>query len=178
VDISLLQRIFLVLFLGISGALIANRLRLPSAFFLGPIIAIGLYQVFVGALPENSSLIRVIVQIAVGIMLGSNFSELTSTTLKRIIKPGIIIGIFMLGGGLLIGTVMSKLFPNLELMTYILGTTPGGQSEMVLIAEDMGISTETVLVLQLVRSQFVVVFLIPFLLSIVQKRMSKDPSCN
>ncbi|MFZ7104078.1 MAG: AbrB family transcriptional regulator [Peptococcaceae bacterium] len=169
----LLGRVVLVILIGSLGAFVAHKIKLPSAFFLGPIIFIASYQIFLGNLVGRSQLVRIVIQIAVGIVLGANFSRLTGPTLKRIIKPAVLIGIFMLAGGILIGTVMTKLFPHLDFVACILGTTPGGQSEMLLIAEDMGVSTEIVLVLQLIRSQFVIIVLIPILRFAAERKMLK-----
>ncbi|KJS87420.1 MAG: hypothetical protein JM58_04370 [Peptococcaceae bacterium BICA1-8] len=146
--------------LGGIGAFVAKKIRLPSSFFLGPIITIGLVQIFIGEISGRPNWFRIFIQIAVGIVIGTNFSKFSLAILKSLLKPALLIGILMSGGGLFIGFLI-HIYSGLDIVTSFMGSIPGGQGEMAILAESVNAQTEMVILFQLIRNQFTLIFLLP-----------------
>lgn len=155
-----LLHLLMVLAVGTAGALIALRLKLPAAVFIGPILFVGAYQVAFGRLMDKPPWLQLLIQISVGFVLGTNFTRESFDSLKKAILPTLTVCLLMLGGGILIGTIL-HLFTRWPMVTAILSTAPGGQAEMALLADIVGADTEKVIVLQLLRNQLVLLIMLP-----------------
>jgi len=165
-------KLIVTFLLGGMGAAIALKVRLPSAYLLGPILMVSAYQVFVNDLIDKPGWLRLIIQIAAGIVIGTNFAEVSIQMLKKLIKPALSVALIMVIGGLTVGTILNKI-TGIEIITSILSTTPGGQGEMILLAEGAGAYTEKVLILQLLRSQTVLLVMLPICKVVLHMRGSK-----
>ncbi|MEL7565308.1 MAG: AbrB family transcriptional regulator [Dehalobacterium sp.] len=159
-DTLFVLRLALTLFLAGIGAWVALKIKIPAGVFLGPIIVIGTYQVFAGTLMERPVWLRTMVQIAVGIVLGTSFAKVHLGELKKLIKPTLTVCAMMLGGGLAIALILGCT-TGWDYKTVILATTPGGQGEMAILSDSVGAATEKVIILQLVRNQLVMLFMLP-----------------
>lgn len=165
-------KLSLTFLLGGIGAFIALKLRLPSAYLLGPIIMISIYQVFINDLIDKPGWLRLIIQIAAGIVIGTNFAKVSIEALKKLVKPALTVAFIMVIGGLTVGTILNKI-TGIDIITSILSTTPGGQGEMILLAEGAGAYTEKVLILQLLRNQTVLLIMLPICKAILNWKGSK-----
>ncbi len=152
----------IALAIGAVGAVIAIKFKFPAAPFLGPVLLLGAYQVLFGSLASRPMWFRFGVQIAVGIILGVSFADISISTLKGLLKPALTICFIMVGGGLVGGFIIYR-YTGWDIATSILSVAPGGQAEMVLFAESVGATTEKVLVLQFLRSQLVMLVMLPLL---------------
>ncbi|ATW26121.1 AbrB family transcriptional regulator [Candidatus Formimonas warabiya] len=159
-DTQFALRLALTLLLGGIGAWVAMKIKIPAGVFLGPILIIGAYQVFYGPLMDRPVWLRTMVQIAVGIVLGTSFAKVHLDGLKKLIKPTVTVCALMLGGGLLIALILG-ITTDWDYKTVILATTPGGQGEMAILSDSVGAATEKVIILQLVRNQLVMLLMLP-----------------
>lgn len=142
--------------IGLAGALIGVKLRLPAGALVGSMVAVGLVNVW-GAIPIPAppAGIRFAMQVVLGILLGTKLTADTLLALKDVAtSPALTV--IAVGTGVLSGYLISR-WLGIERLTAILGTAPGGISDMSLIALDMGAQTSTVVVMHLARLISVVV---------------------
>jgi hypothetical protein len=159
-DMQAVNNILIVILLGAIGGGAGLLTRSVALVFIGPIILIGAYQIYIGSLYGVPSWARLVIQIAAGFVLGANFAQISVVTMKNVIKPAIAVAAIMLAGGVAIGyTIFS--FTDWDLKTCILATTFGGQTEMLLIAEGAGAKTEKVIILQFIRNQAALLLMFP-----------------
>lgn len=128
-----LNEIFILLVVGISGAMIAKKINMPAAFLIGPMLASVLaFSLGIVHSKPPDELLK-FVQIVIGTSIGFTFrgvkvQEIIKTligTLAHFILLGIITAIFVLIVHFTLG------FPTLSIM---LAFMPGGQTESNLIA--------------------------------------------
>lgn len=163
-----LIKLLTALSIGCLGAYIGYKIKLPVWAFLGALLAVALFQITFGAIMERPSWLRLIVQIAVGIMVGTNFEKITVKELKALIIIALTIGIILVCGGVLVGCAL-KTYSGWDLITCLLSTMPGGQTEMAIFSDSMQAQTEKVIILQLARSQLVLIVLFPLVRAFVKK---------
>ncbi|KJS23646.1 MAG: hypothetical protein VR72_00630 [Clostridiaceae bacterium BRH_c20a] len=171
-SLDYLLKLIVTFLLGEMGALIALKLRFPSAYLLGPILMVSTYQVFINDLVDKPGWLRLIIQIAAGVVIGTSFAKVSIETFKRLMRPALAVALIMVIGGLTVATILNKI-TGIEIITSILSTTPGGQGEMILLAEGAGAYTEKVLILQLLRNQMVLLIMLPLSKTILNLKRSK-----
>lgn len=152
--------LFMLLSLGVIGAFVALKLRFPTAEFLGPILFVGTYQVTFGSIMDKPYWLRLVVQIAVGIVLGTKLTKSFFSNFKKLIKPTLMVSSILVSGAVLLGMLLQT-FTGWDLITCIIATSPGGQGEMALLSDSVGAETEKVIILQLIRNQMALVVLLP-----------------
>ncbi|MDF2891457.1 MAG: AbrB family transcriptional regulator [Clostridia bacterium] len=167
-------RIGLLLSLGGLGALLAVKLKLPTGVFLGPIVLVAAYQIAFGTIMEKPSWFRLIVQIVIGIVLGTSVTKAFFHSFKKIIKPTIMVCSALISGGFLMAVLIHRL-TGWDIHTCILATAPGGQAEIIMLADSIGAETEKVIALQLVRNQLVVIGLLPLAKYFMKYREKEIP---
>jgi membrane AbrB-like protein len=159
-NIDYILNLILLLCIGGAGAVVGHRLKVPAGVFIGSIISVGAYQVIFGTIMGKPHWIRLIAQIAVGLVLGTKFTQSFLLDFKRLIKPIIVACVTLICTSVLLGILLSYM-TGLDLATSILSTAPGGQAEMAVFSDSIGAQTEKVIVLQLVRNQLVLIGIMP-----------------
>ncbi len=158
----------LTLVIGIAGAGIGIVIGIPAGALVGSTIAVALFNVFgnmdVITFPSE---IRFIFQLGLGILLGSKFTPDILYYLKEIWQPALVSAAIAIITGLLSGILISK-FLGVEELTAFLATSPGGLSDMSLIALDMGAKTSVVLVIHLTRL-IGVILIVPFVVRLIER---------
>ena len=168
-----IQLFILLLSVGGVGALIGYKLKIPAGIFIGTIIFVGAYQIYFGTIMEKPSWMRLVVQIAIGLVLGTRFTEAILLDFKKLIKPIIIACSTLIISAIVIGISLSYL-TGWDLLTSILATAPGGQAEMAILSDSIGAQTEKVIILQLVRNQLVLVAMMPFAKVLIKHKKKKE----
>ncbi|HBH12926.1 MAG: Putative membrane protein [Clostridiales bacterium 38_11] len=159
-NIGYIQQFFLLMVVGGLGAFIGHRLRIPAGIFIGAIISVGVFQVFFGTIMAKPSWMKLIMQIAVGLVLGTRFTAEVLIDFKKMVKPVLISCVSLIFFAIMIGYFLSYI-TGWDLLTSILSTAPGGQTEMAILSDSVGADTEKIIILQLVRSQLVLVVMMP-----------------
>ena len=164
-------RLFITLLVGSAGGLSAYKLRLPSGPLLGSMLAVGIYNClgFEAFMPAQ---MRVGVQIVIGCILGLRLTRDTFVQLKIIIKPLLVIVVLLMASGLATGFVLYK-FCNLDVYTAFLSSTPGGMTELSLLAATIGGDGPKVALLHTVRA-ITVVTVTPMMLHVMDKLLQKN----
>lgn len=119
--------------LGIIGSFLGRKARLPAAPVLGTLIFLTILRLSGLPLPDLPEGSVLIIQIALGLMVGARFNEETSQPLKGITKPAFIVSFWALSLAFVSGFIITSL-TGLDLNTAILSSSVGGLPEMTVLA--------------------------------------------
>lgn len=137
----------------LTAALIAGwglmKLKVPGGMMVGAAIGAGILSLSlgIGPLPPQT---KTIAQIVVGAFIGSGINREELSQMKRVIKPALIIIFGLLSLNILSGFLIHTL-SGMDLLTAFMCTTPGGISDMPIVAAEMGADASKVLVMQFIR---------------------------
>lgn len=133
------------------GGFVGVKLRIPAGALVGAAIAVGGASVLqTYELPPIPSQTRFVLQVGLGILLGATLDRETVLAMRELWRPALMCAAIAVGTGVLSGLAISKLL-GMEPLTALLGTAPGGLSDISLIALDMGAQGSTVLIMHLTR---------------------------
>ncbi len=137
------------LLVALAVGMLLKRLRVPGGLMVGAVVgACVLNLVFgVARMPPFS---KTAAQVIAGAFVGSGVSRGDLRQMKTIFWPTVIVVLGLLTANILSGFLIALLSP-LDLLTAFLCTTPGGISDVPIIAADMGADAAKVLVMQFVR---------------------------
>ena len=129
--------------------LIFSKLHVPGGMMIGAVIGACATNLVLGN-AQMPSFFKIAAQIVAGAFVGAGVSRSEMGEMRKTIKPAaiVILGLFTLNviSGLLIYKTSS-----IDLLTALLCTTPGGISDIPIVAADMGADASKVLVMQFVR---------------------------
>lgn len=145
-----LTRFLITLIVGLAGAYLALKLKIPAGGILGSLFAVVAFNLISGGQAFFYPRVKQIVQLLVGVFAGAKIGKTELKELKKVPQPLVaIIGITLLYNilfGLLIGFVT-----NTDQLTALYITAPGGLSDMALIAETAGVNNTSMTMVQLLR---------------------------
>ncbi|MDX2271449.1 MAG: AbrB family transcriptional regulator [Cyanobacteriota bacterium] len=143
--------------IGLAGAWVGIQFKVPAGALVGSMLAVGLVNACGAiAVPNPPSQVRLIMQVVLGITLGSRLTAEVLVGMKDLWRPALLCTGIAVGTGVLSAYLISR-WLGVERMTALLGTAPGGITDMSLIALDMGAQTSTVMVMHLARLISVIV---------------------
>ena len=157
----LIPRLILLLVLGMAGAYLAQRLKIPAGELLAGLVVAGISNptwLQVAQLPTSW---RLFAQLTVGAGIGATVSRDALRSFKPYAPAGLMITAFLIVTGLSLGWVLAQI-SSLDLVTCVVGCAPGGAETMMLLAEDLGADARLVTVMHVTRMIILTVFL-PFL---------------
>jgi membrane AbrB-like protein len=141
----------LLLTLGISaiGGILGIILNVPAGAMVFSMIAAAAFNITTGkgCFPRK---FRFITQSATGALIGSRMTSADIVGLKEILLPALVLTIGMMCLTFIIGYSIYK-FSKFDLITALLASTPGGLTEITMMAEDVGADAPKVAVLHLFR---------------------------
>lgn len=156
------RKLLTTLFISYIGGCLFYWLNIPIPWMLGPLVFVNLFssiwkvKVYWPVKIRNSGLI------VLGYIMGSSF---TMDTLHQIIDqlPAMVIAtIATTLFSLLIGYITHKK-TGIDLATSMLGSTPGGMTQMVILSEEMPDCDTTIVTFMQTIRLLSVVFIVPFL---------------
>lgn len=145
---------FAVILVGVLGGWIASKTRLPAGWLLGALILVGIFSsagVFEGRIPNEA---LAIVQVLVGISLGSRFQRSRLNSIPRALAAGMPVLLVIMAMMALAGFIASSL-TSFSIQTLILCFSIGGMAEMVLTSKALGQNVALVAAFQTVRAVLV-----------------------
>ena len=150
---------------GLGLGLLALGTRIPAAPLVGALLGATL----VSLIPNLPTVhwptgTRTLLEIAVGIVMGSGLTATTLQEMRHLWRPALLITLALLAAGILIGWWSSRLL-GIKLTVGLLGAAPGGLTGMSLAGEELGVGA-TVAVLHTVRLVAVLV-VIPLLVRLL-----------
>ena len=157
----LLRRILPALLLATLAGGVAEQLRIPLPWMIGPLFSIAILRM-AGARLEGPPGGRQLGQWAIGTALGLYF---TPAVLGQLSRNGLAIALMAasaVGIGLL-GAVLLRRWADVSAVTAFFAALPGGASEMVVLAERQGGAVDRVAAAHALRVMLVVT-IVPFVL--------------
>jgi membrane AbrB-like protein len=160
--IEIMLDLAFLFFLGICGWAIFTLLRIPVAALLGTIVMVGSLRVLQFNLPFSPSWLSPLVQIFLGLFVGSKITRETVGELRTMLRPALLIVFWTLSIVFLLGFFLSKV-TFLDPITSVLSCSMGGLPEMTIIALATNANVTIVIVIQAFR-MVVTAALFPFIL--------------
>lgn len=149
--------------------MIFSFLRFPVADLLGALTAIILFKIFITPLPAAPDFFSPLIQICLGLYIGSKVSREKVLSIKELIKPALIIICWVLAMAFIAGYLLFRITGNnITLITGILSSTLGGLPEMTIIAMETNADASVVIVIKTLR-MILTVIILPV---IIEKRFS------
>ncbi len=161
--------IYTLLVAGIGG-IIGIKLKIPAGALIGAMISVAIYNIVTGKgdIPIN---MKILAQIVVGGMIGLNFKMETLYELKNLIVPALILVFGLTFFSICLGFIISK-FTGLDLVTALFSTSPGGITDMTLIANEYGAETPKVALMHLMRL-ITVITVLPIVINLLARYVKR-----
>jgi hypothetical protein len=155
-----LTELGLLIGLGTIGYLLAVRLRLPAATFLGPLLgsAAGHWVGWIEHQPPY--FVLALAQLVIGASVGARFSGVPLGLILRSLLIGVGATTLMLAVTLVFGGILHGITGH-SLILLLLALVPGGFTEMSLIALAMGVDPAFVVTHHCFRVLLVVLIAVP-----------------
>ena len=150
-----------------GAALLCRRLRLASAFFLGPLFATAAISATGLELHAVPHPVLVAAQLVLGTWLGSTFRrDLFATAGRKVVASALAsVVLIVLSGGFAIGI---GAFTTQHWEALVLGGAPGGVTEMALTAQFLGEDVALITAFQLVRI-FLILPNVPWIVRLIHR---------
>lgn len=159
----------LVLFsIGLCGWAVFALLRLPVAPLLGAVIAIGALRLSGFPLPPSPFFISPLVQIMLGLFVGSKIKRQTIRELRSMVFPALLIVAWALSILLVMGYFLGQV-TSMDTVTAILSSSMGGLPEITVIALDTDADIATIILMHSVR-MLITIFTFPVIIKYWIKR--------
>ena len=142
-------------FLGIVGGLIGSRLKIPAGSLIVAMLTIIAFKLITKLHWEMPKRFNLVLQIALGIMVGSSFQPAMLPVLKKLIFPILTSTVTLVGVGVLLAIVFTRM-EILDAPAAYLGTSPGAMSALIVLAFESGASATLVVCFHFFRVVFVI----------------------
>jgi len=143
---------------GLTGGIVARMLRVPGGALLGAVLGAAAVQLALGGDESLPAGVRIAVQITIGLVVGSNLRFEAFRGMGRILArtPALLALLFTIAAAIGVGfaTLIGATVP-----VGVLSTIPGGASDMIAIALEIGEGAPIVAAVHLVRLLIIYVVL-------------------
>jgi len=160
--IQIIIDFLLLMGLGLVGWYLLAKIRMPAAEILGPVLLIGIMRILHVDLPFSPSILFSIVQVVIGIFIGSMLNRETVRGLKPMALSALIIIFWALSIIFIIGFFLAR-YTALDLYTAMLSASMGGLPEITIIAMASGAGVAVIVVTQMLRL-LLTIFIFPLIL--------------
>ena len=160
---------------GVLGYLIARRVRLPAATFVGPLLGSTAVHLAGWIATEPPYLLLALAQLVIGSSVGARFSGTPLTLVLRALALGAGATLLMLLVTLAFGGVLHELTGQ-PLALLLLAFIPGGFPEMSLIALGMGVDPAFVVTHHSLRVFLVVLIALPLFAWLQRRGWMTEPA--
>ncbi|WP_209124522.1 AbrB family transcriptional regulator [Alkalihalobacillus sp. BA299] len=154
-----LYRLLETSFLGFLGGYVFSLANLPLPWVLGPLTFVMLWQGFSKRKAYWPKPIKNAGLSILGIYFGLYFTTETFLTIGPYFLPFLLITILIISVSIIISTVVTK-WINVDQITSVFGSIPGGLTEMVIASESLNAKPSLVIIFQTVRL-LTVLFIVP-----------------
>ena len=141
--------------IGLVGGAFGAKLKIPAGALIGAMVTIILFKLTMKMHWEIPKGFTFALQVFVGIMVGTTFQPELLQVLKKIALPVIISCVVLVGTGIFMAVVFTRL-GLLDMGTAYLGTSPGAMSALVVMAFDSQAQPMLVVCFHFVRVVFVI----------------------
>ncbi len=137
-------------------------LRLPVPSLLGTIAVIGTLRGLGVELPLPPPFLSLLLQVMIGIIVGSRITQEVAANLKGMLKPALVIVTWALSIVFLLGIFLANV-TYLDIFTAVLSSSMGGLPEITMIALATNADVAVIIIIQTVRMLATIV-VFPFIL--------------
>lgn len=169
--ITLVYELLILILIGSVGAFIFFIFRIPVPFLLGSMFTIILLKLLEIPIPALPFFLLPIIQILLGLFIGTSFDRKTLGNIYALILPTIMISIWVIVNSLGLSIFLPKVF-DVDFFTVLLGVVPGGAPEAGIIALAVGADVPTVMVMQIARL-FITIFFVTVIVTYKNKQHSE-----
>jgi len=141
--------------LGIVGGALGVKLKIPAGALIGAMLTIIVFKMTLKMHWEIPKGFTFALQVFLGIMVGATFQPELLHVMKKIALPVIISSVVLVGAGILMAVIFSRL-GLVDFGTAYLGTSPGAMSALIVMALDSGAQPMLVVCFHFVRVVFVI----------------------
>ena len=141
--------------LGTLGGLVGSRLKIPAGSLIVAMLTIIVFKLITKIHWEMPKGFNLILQIALGIMVGSSFQPAMLPVLKKLFFPVLTSTLTLVGVGILLSIIFTRMH-ILDAPAAYLGTSPGAMSALIVLAFDSGASATLVVCFHFFRVVFVI----------------------
>lgn len=161
----------ITILIGVTGGLIAIKLKVPAGAIIGSMLAVVIFNVFTGraVFPQE---FRILVQIGTGAYIGSRIYKKDVMELKHIIRPTIILTVSMCLYNIAVSLFLNSR-TDIDLVTTLFATAPAGVTDMTLISVDFGADPSKVAAIQMIRLVSIIAIM-PTLIKYFISRTNKE----
>jgi len=121
--------------LGTLGGFLGSRLKITGGALIGAMLTIIFVKMLLKVHWEVPKSFTFILQVFLGVMIGATFQPDMVKTLIKIIIPVITSTVILVGAGIILSIIFTKL-NLLDPSTAYLGTSPGAMSALIVLAID------------------------------------------
>lgn len=155
----------------LAGGLLFKKMKFPAGLMVGAMLAAGVLNIFTGIVSVPAYL-KFFVQVIAGAYVGMAMDKEKVKQLRAIIRPAIVMVLGLLFINISLG-ILVYFMTDMDLMTSLFSTVPGGMTDVSIISQDMGADTARTAIFQLARLIGVVTFF-PLIIKAINKRINKD----
>ncbi|MFC5452866.1 AbrB family transcriptional regulator [Paenibacillus aestuarii] len=166
---DLFPNIILFAVVCVAAALLAQRIRFPSAYLLGPMIVTAVLHLSSVSGPALPSSLLDIAQLLIGTYVGLLLKPESLTHKIRIITLSICSGVVLIGGSLGLSVLLTH-WHSFSPATAFLSMAPGGMDQMGIMGKEVNADIAIISSYQIFRTWFIF-FAVPPLLKLIFKRL-------
>ncbi|MDA3950902.1 MAG: AbrB family transcriptional regulator [Spirochaeta sp.] len=162
--------ILLTLLVAVGGGVIGIRTRVPAGALVGAMVAVAVFNITWqnGQMPSWT---KYVAQILIGAIVGLRIRPEFLGELKQLVVPALILAVGMMAWAVVLGILIHKI-SGIDIVTALFSTSPGGLSDMTIIAQAAGADTPKVVILHLTRL-VTVIAVFPWIIRAVYRIMTK-----
>lgn len=127
------ERTAIYVLAAVTGAGAARRIKLPTPFLLGPVLAIAMLSIWGFDVPRTPPALSAIAQIGMGAYMGTHIDYNSLRGQQKFVSYAVLGGLLMVVSSLLSAWVLTLFYP-VDLATAFLSAAPGGTAEMTITA--------------------------------------------
>lgn len=162
----------ITMLIALIGGVIFKRIRIPAAGLVGGLVAVVALNLTTDICYFPKEL-KTILSLMIGIYVGSTIETNDLKSLKGMGLGCIAVVAAMVGSNMLLGLFVSK-GSNIDLITSLLGTAPGGSQEMAILADQLNADVSLVIALQLARIFITYIVLTPMIKAISNRYQNNE----
>lgn len=151
-----MKNILITLVVATMGGIFGSRFKIPAGALVFSMLSVAIFSLLIKpiGLPQN---FKIGAQIIIGSIIGSGFNREILGNMVKYFLPVLVSVLFMLSVSIFVGFLFHKI-TGLDLATALFSTAPGGLTDMVLIADELGAKTGIVVMVHFIRLVTVISF--------------------
>ncbi|MFH1086454.1 MAG: AbrB family transcriptional regulator [Chloroflexota bacterium] len=170
---DILWRLGVLLIAGVLVGLLADRYKVPSGSLLAGMILGAVLNPLWLRLPGVPSGWQLVSQVIIGAGVGVTLTRAALRTFRPYALPGLLMTAGLIVSGLALGWALD-LVTELDLVTSIVGSAPGGADTMIILASELGADPQLVAAMHTARL-LLIVLLMPVLVRLMSGRRAAQP---